>query len=417
MSESNKQRSAPDLTELRIDREARPSGGGSRGYVIVAMIGVVLLAVVAIFLFRGSAAAEVEVAVARDASKGGSGGAAAVLNASGYVTPRRKATVSSEITGRVTEMLVEEGMEVAAGQVLARLDDSELSAQLEVDRANREVASKAVREAEVMLLDAEKTLWRAKELREKGFETQQGLDRAETAVDTTKARLALSREQLQAADRRVEYVQRLLDNCTVRAPFAGIAISKDAQVGEIVSPISAGGGFTRTGISTIVDMESLEVEVDVNESFIARVRPGQRVEAVLEAYPDWRIPASVRTTIPSADRQKATVKVRIKFDALDPRILPDMGVNVAFLRSEESGAAAEASARALIPRQALRENDGKKIVFVVRDDKAERRAVSAGIESGPDIEILAGVSGGELVVVKGPETLQDGDRVKIVSGK
>lgn len=411
------QRSAPDLTELRIDREARPSGGGSRGYVIVAMVGVVLLAIVAIFLFKGSTAAEVEVAVARDASKGGSGGAAAVLNASGYVTPRRKATVSAEITGRVTEMLVEEGMEVAAGQVLARLDDSELAAQLEVDRANREVASKAVRESEVTLLDAEKTLWRAKELREKGFTTQQELDRAETAADTAKARLALSREQLQASGRRVEYVQSLVDNCTVRAPFAGIAISKDAQVGEIVSPISAGGGFTRTGISTIVDMESLEVEVDVNESFIARVRPGQRVEAVLEAYPDWRIPASVRTTIPSADRQKATVKVRIKFDALDPRILPDMGVNVAFLRSEESGSATEASPRAMIPRQAVRENDGKKIVFVVRDEKAERRAVSAGIESGPDIEILAGVSGGELVVVKGPETLQDGDRVRIVSGK
>ena len=210
----------------------------------------------------------------------------------------------------------------------------------------------------------------------------------------------------------------------VRAPFDGVAISKDAQPGEMISPVSAGGGFTRTGIGTIVDMSSLEIEVDVNESFINRVRPDQKVEAVLDAYPEWRIPAHVITTVPSADRQKATVRVRIGFDRqtpragssdgrLDERILPDMGVKVSFLRDEEPVQAAASAPRFQVPKSAVRTNDGRTILFVVRGDRVERRAIQTGDEDGDVVQVLSGVSAGEQVVIEGPVTLKDGDRVRI----
>lgn len=403
--------SKPDISGLRIDHGARATSGGWKLGTVIAMVLAALVGIVGFIVVRGMAKVEVEVSAARPPSAAGTG--AAVLNASGYVTPRRKATVAAKITGRVIEMLVDEGMAVEAGQVLARLDEAELRAQLEVERANREVAARAVEEADVTRADAERTLWRARELREKGFATQEDLDRAATAVEASRARLALARQQHQAASRRVELIETEIGNCTVRAPFAGVAISKDAQAGEIVSPMSAGGGFTRTGISTIVDMSSLEIEVDVNESFIARVKPGQSVEAILDAYPDWHIPAKVRTTIPAADRQKATVKVRISFDALDPRILPDMGVKVAFMRQEDGEERPAQAARALVPKDAVRDAEGMKVVFVVKDERLDRRAVTTGLDVGPDVEIMAGVSPGERVVVKGPEALADGRRVVV----
>jgi HlyD family secretion protein len=205
----------------------------------------------------------------------------------------------------------------------------------------------------------------------------------------------------------------------VRAPFSGVAISKDAQPGEMISPVSAGGGFTRTGIGTIVDMSSLEIEVDVNESFINRVKSDQKVEAILDAYPDWQIPAHVITTVPTADRQKATVRVRIGFDQLDPRILPDMGVKVSFLREPESTSALATSAnnaavaRFEIPKSAVRTENDRTVVFVVREDRVERRAVRTGLEQGDVVEVLSGVSAGEQVVINPPATLKDGDRIRI----
>ncbi|HEY7057454.1 MAG TPA: efflux RND transporter periplasmic adaptor subunit, partial [Vicinamibacterales bacterium] len=216
------------------------------------------------------------------------------------------------------------------------------------------------------------------------------------------------------AESQVNLQKTNLADMVVRAPFSGIAISKDAQPGEMISPVSAGGGFTRTGICTIVDMSSLEIEVDVNESYINRVRSDQRVEATLDAYPDWRIPSHVITTIPSADRQKATVKVRIAFDQLDPRILPDMGVKVSFLREPEAAGAAPVAPRAVLPKAAIRTVDGRAVVFVVNDDRIERRAITVGLENGDQIEVLSGVSAGERVVVEGPQTLKDGDKVKVL---
>jgi HlyD family secretion protein len=199
----------------------------------------------------------------------------------------------------------------------------------------------------------------------------------------------------------------------VRAPFDGVAISKDAQPGEMISPVSAGGGFTRSGIATIVDMSSLEIEVDVNESYINRVHAGMPVEAVLDAYPDWRIPAHVIATIPSADRQKATVKVRIGFEQLEPRILPDMGVKVSFLNQRPTSEAAAAKPRLVVPKAAVRSADGRSIVFVMHTDRVERRAVSVGSTLGDQTEVLSGVNAGERVVIEGPQTLKDGDKVKV----
>jgi HlyD family secretion protein len=400
----------PDLSELRIDRDADGGGGGRRALLIAAMILVAAAAVIVLLIAR-TRPAEVTVAAARAPS---SPGETTILNASGYITPRRRATVAAKITGRVTEVLVDEGMPVHAGQVLARLDDSDAQRRLAAVRADRDVARASLAELHVALADAERTLQRTRDLREQGVVGQQELDTATTAVESIEAQIEVAKRNVDAAEAQVAVAEQDLENYTIRAPFDGIAVSKDAQPGEMVSPISAGGGFTRTGISTIVDMASLEVEVDVNESFIAKVTPGQRVESVLDAYPDWRIPSSVRTIIPTADRQKATVKVRISFDALDPRILPDMGVKVSFLDEQPQTAREETpAARALMPAAAVRTIDGRPVVFVVTGDRVERRAVTLGRTVGSDVEVAAGITPGERVVVNGPADLEDGQQVRV----
>jgi RND family efflux transporter MFP subunit len=334
-----------------------------------------------------------------------------VLNASGYVTARLQATVSSKITGKVVEVLVEEGMTVREGQVLARLDDASARSYLRLSEAELTAARGTVHETEVRIKEAELHLGRSRQLVAEGVLGRAELDTAEAEVDSLKARLAQQREQAAVAERQVAVRQTELADTIVRAPFAGVAISKDAQPGEMVSPISAGGGFTRTGICTIVDMRSLEIEVDVNESYINRVTAEQRVTATLDAYPDWSIPASVIAIIPAADRQKATVLVRIGFDALDPRILPDMGVKVAFLETQDATTRAEGPGPILVPMAAVRQQNGQSGVLVVAQDTVERRAVRTGDTMGDRIEILAGLSEGERIVVDGPPDLVDGDRV------
>jgi len=398
----------PKVSDLSIDAGARDAEDSRRWIPWILLI--VLIAVIAgiVMVMRDSRAVEVATATARAAEVGV---AATVLNASGYVEPRRKATVAAKITGRVIEVLVEEGMAVEAGQVLARLDAADARRQTDATRANRDVARASLEEMRVNLIDAERRLRRTVELHQDGVASEQDLDSATAAVDALKAQLVVGSRNLDASEAQLAVAVQNLENYTIRAPFAGIAVSKDAQPGEMVSPVSAGGGFTRTGISTIVDMTSLEIEVDVNESYIARVAPGQPAEAILDAYPDWQIPATVRTIIPTADRQKATVKVRLAFDALDPRILPDMGVKVAF--RETAGEIDEAPrAQCLIPRKAIRKEGDHRVVFVVNGDIVERRAVSVGREFGAAAEILAGVSVGNLVVIEPPEDLEDGQKVK-----
>jgi len=291
----------PDLSSLKIDDRSRNSGRtGKRLSLFAAGLGAVVLLAGFVFAFKGQKPA-VEVGIARGA---GNSNAPALLNASGYVTPRRRSTVAAKITGRVTAVFAEEGIRVKAGQVLATLDNADARTRLESARADRDATAASIADLEVNLANAERELRRARELQASGVQSVQALDQARTTADSLRARIALAREQVRAADARINVAQQDLENTTVRAPFDGLVVSKDAQVGEMVSPISAGGGFTRTGIATIVDMQSLEIEVDVNESYIARVKPGQKVVATLDAYPNWQIPAKVRTIIPTADRQR-----------------------------------------------------------------------------------------------------------------
>jgi len=405
----------PDLGSLRIhDGQRSQSKMGKR--MFYAAIPVVIFAgiVAAAFAFRNQKAV-VEVAAA---AKPDAGGPQALLNASGYITPRRRATIAAKITGRVTGVFFDEGTRVAEGQLLATLDDSDVKRALDSAKADRDASRAAIADFEVQLKNAQIALRRADQLQKAGVQTQEALDNATTNADSLKAKIELAKQQVAAAESRIAVAQQAVDNCTIRAPFAGIVVSKDAQVGEMVSPISAGGGFTRTGIATIVDMNSNEIEVDVNESYIARVVPGQQVTATLDAYPDWRIPCKVRTVIPTADRQKATVKVRISFLKLDPKILPDMGVKVAFLEEEPPPSKNKSKEKgpqavAFIPKGAVRSDSNASFVFLVRDGKVERRAVSLGMDRGTDVAILAGVTPGDSLVVKGPENLRDGDKVEI----
>ena len=400
--------SGPDLSALRIDERARRSPRRLGWRALVVALVVVLGGAAGLFFLLRERAPEVEVATVR-ADKGGR---AALLNASGYVTPRQRATIAAKITARVNEIYVDEGMQVEPGQVLARLDDSDARARLHSAMAERDATAATVGDLRVNLDNAERELKRVEELWERKLVAEQNRDQAKMLVDSLKARIVLAREQVGAGEARVKVAQQDLDNCTVRAPFGGIVVSKDAQRGEMVSPVSAGGGFTRTGIATIVDMASLEIEVDVNESYIARVKTGQPVSAVLDAYPDWQIPAKVRTVIPTADRQKATVKVRATFERLDPRILPDMAVKVTFL-GEERSVTAEGAGRVLVSRAALVDEGGTTAVFVHRDGRVERRAVRLGQARGNDHEVVAGLSDGDQVVTTGAKQLRDGQSVRV----
>jgi RND family efflux transporter MFP subunit len=411
----------PDLSSLRISDTKRTSRRSGKRWIWIGLAVVVLGMVGAAAYAYRNRKVEVEVATSTKPATGPAG----VLNASGYVTPRRRATIAAKITGRVTGVFFDEGTRVTEGQLLATLDDSDARRALDSAKADREASQAAILDYEVQLKNAEIELRRTQQLVKDGVSTQQALDSAVMTADSLRAKITLAKEQVLASDARIKEQQQAVDNCTIRAPFAGIVVSKDAQVGEMVSPVSAGGGFTRTGIATIVDLHSNEFEVDVSEAYIARVHDNQAVNAVLDAYPGWVIPAKVRTVIPTADRQKATVKVRISITepdhvklydpAKDPRILPDMGVKVTFLENEPApGSKKEKPAAvAMVPQKAIRQDSSSKYVFVVKNDILERRAVTTGEERGSDVEILAGLAPDLSVVVNGPDTLRDGQSVQV----
>jgi RND family efflux transporter MFP subunit len=402
-----------DLSSLKIHDSARSKGAGGKILrILAASLGVLVLAIGSVMAFRNQTPG-VQVAAALPANDPQ---AETLLNASGYVTPRRRATVAAKITGRVTGVFFDEGMDVKETQLLATLDDSDAKRALNAAIADRNASHAAITDLEVQLKYAEIQLHRAQELFAEKVQSQEALDTANTNVDSLKAKILLARDQVTASEARVLVAQQGVDNCIIRAPFSGVVVSKDAQVGEMVSPISAGGGFTRTGIATIVDMNSNEIEVDVNEAYIARVHRGQKVMATLDAYPDWHIPSHVRTIIPTADRDKGTVKVRISFDKLDPKILPDMSVKVAFLSQTDSAKKTKPrgpTARAIIPQAAVRVSSAESYVFAVRDGRIERRAVTLGQKVSHDVQVMAGVNPGDELVVHGPENLKDGMKVRI----
>lgn len=401
---------ASDLKEkldaLKIDRGHEPPSSGAGLKIGLGILVVVVAAGGAWWMLRPRPVLVRTTTV--EAAVPASGGAASVLNASGYVTARRQATVSSRVTGKVIEVLVEEGMKVEKDQILARLDADQARQALALTQAQLEATRRSIDETQARLNEAAIRKTRVRDLVAGGVSSKADWDAVEAEVNVLEAQLATQRQRVLAGEREVDIQRQFVEDTIIRAPFAGVAISKNAQPGEIISPMSAGGGFTRTGICTVVDMSSLEIEVDVNEAYIQRVVPGQKVQATLDAYRDWAIPATVITTIPAADRQKATVTVRIAFDKLDPRILPDMGIKVAFLAVADSAEAP--SVRVVrLGRAALRGPQGDEFVFVVgQGDKIERRAVKVGAVSGDPVEVVAGLNAGERVVLEGPAELAVG---------
>jgi len=398
----------PTLDDLRIERSTKPDKPFPIWPVVISILVLLVMGGIVWYLNRPKPIT-VRTVLARETGSPGST-ERTVLNASGYVTARRAATVSSKVTGKVMEVNVEEGMHVKEGQILARIDDTNVKASLKLAEAQLTSARAGIAETRARIKEAVLNLRRIAELAKNNISAQADLDHAEADAAALNARLAQQEAEVIVSDRNVATWQQQLDDTIIRAPYSGIVTSKNAQPGEMISPISAGGGFTRTGICTIVDMESLEVEIDVNESYINRVQPSQPVEATLDAYQDWKIPCKVIAIIPTADRQKSTVKVRVGFDKLDPRILPEMGVKVAF--RETAGPLPAAARNVLVPKTAVQQQEGQDVVLVVQKGRAERRAVTVHSTTADEAIIGAGLAAGEKIVADWPQGLTGGMPIK-----
>ena len=399
------------LDELRIDRSVSSKGGRGSAVAWVLVFGALLALAYWWYSNRPRTVEVRSLTVRENSGGGGGGGARTLLNASGYVVARREATVSSKVTGKVIEVLIEEGMKVKEGQVLARLDTSNVVANLRLVEAQLDVAKSTLIETKVRLRETELELRRVSDLARSKIASQADLDHAEAEFNSAKARLERQQAEVTVAERQVGLWNQQMEDAVIRAPYSGVVTAKNAQPGEMISPISAGGGFTRTGICTIVDMDSQEIEVDVNESYINRVEPDQSVQATLDAYGDWKIPCRVIAIVPTADRQKATVRVRVAFEKLDRRILPHMGVKVAF-QGADAKTNTLVNGGVTIPKTALRQEGGKDVVFVLNADRAARRAVTLGETRLSEVVVLTGLVAGETIVLDVPATLSDGSKIR-----
>nr|WP_255682996.1 efflux RND transporter periplasmic adaptor subunit [Dyella sp. 2HG41-7] len=399
---------------MRIERHQRDdhkSGPGPWPWIVVAILVVLLAAGAGAWWWTSHRSVAVHTAQAVTAASDHSAGA--VLQATGYVTARRQATVSAQITGTLTAVQIEEGDHVKNGQVLARLDDSQYKAALDTAVAQAKAAHALVAQYQVQLAQNQRDASRDEALAKQGLISKQAAEQARTQANSTNALLLSQQKQAAAADAQVVEAQVNYGYCVIRAPFDGVITTKDAQIGEIVSPFSAGGGFTRTGIGTIVDMDSLEVDVDVNEAYIGRVTPKMSAEAVLDAYPDWKIPAHVIAIVPAADRGKATVKVRVAMEQKDSRIVPDMGVRVSFLEAKPA-TTAQAPKGVLVPAKAIVKRDGSESVFIVANGKARQQSVQPAAQDYGDMRLIpASVNAGDNVVVSPPDDLKDGSDVSV----
>jgi len=398
------------LDQLRIDRGTDPARAGHGRMWLAAGAAALGLSLVLWFWLRPTGV-PIHIAVAQTVTQEGAA-AGSILDASGYVVARRQATVASKITARMVELDIEEGERVKAGQIIAKLDDTNIRAALAQAGAQLSFAKAGLEETQVNLTNAQRDYDRQTSLSKGHFVSQSAVDNAQTTVDALRAQLATQRRNVEVAGRGVNVAERNLDDTIVRAPFSGIVTVKAAQPGEIVSPISAGGGFTRTGIGTIVDMDSLEIQVDVNENFINRVQSDQTVTAKLNAYPDWQIPAHVIAVIPTADRSKGTVLVRIGLDQKDARILPEMGVRVAFLADAAKDGGRPVTGVSL-PAAAVQASGSTGVLFVVRDTTLERRAVRLGAGNGDRVTVISGLAPGERVAVGDVKELKDGAKIRI----
>ena len=410
------------LRQLRIDRHERPAqtAPSRRWWWWAAGLSGLLIAagLAALFLLHSSLPM-VQAAVAKPVALGaGADAGTSVLDASGYVVARRQATVSAKITGKLAQLFIEEGVHVKEGDIVAKLDDRNASAALLQAKAGVTQAESTLAQAKAAATDITPIYERDRKMAAAGVISATALDQSKATFDARQTDVAVAQGNLAVRRAALEIAQRDLDDTIVRAPFTGVVTTKNAQPGEIVSPLSAGGGFTRSGICTLVDMDSLEVEVDVSENFISRVQAGEPATLKLNAYPDWAIPAYVIAVVPTADRSKATVKVRVGFKSRDPRILPEMGARVSFLSRPQNGTngSANATGGVTLPAAAVQANAGGAtgIVYVLHDDTVERREVKLGARSGDAQAVIAGVSSGERVAVGDLTKLSDGAHVKVV---
>ena len=412
------------INQLRIDRTSEPEDdGSSRRWLLIGASIVLVLALAGggWWLLSRPSGIAVQEAVAREVrssnSAGGGSAGASMLDASGYVVARRQATVASKTIGRVNEVLIEEGQKVEAGQVLARIDDSNIKASVQQASAALAQAEASLEAARVALADAKPIFDRNEQQMKANVISAQQFDQARATYNAAKTDFDVRKRAVESARAQLVVQQRYLDDTIVRAPFAGVVTVKAAQAGEIVSPQSA-GGYTRTGIGTIVDMDSLEVEVDVSENFINRVKPGQPATIKLNAYPDWEIPAEVIAVIPTADRSKATVKVRVGFKQKDSRVLPDMGARVSFLSQPTPGESKSATptVAVVIPNDAVQANGETGTVYLINSNNTvERRVVRLGARTNDGQLVLSGLSGGTRVAAGNLSALTDGAKIHIVT--
>jgi RND family efflux transporter MFP subunit len=402
------------LKELRIERHQRDghqAGPGRWPWIVGGVILLLALLGGAGWMLSGHRAVMVQTATAVTPSS--DRGAGAVLQATGYVTARRQATVSAQITGTLTAVLIEEGDHVMQGQVLARLDDSGYKANLAAAQAQADAARALLMQNQAQLAQGIHDAARLQSLVDRGLVSKQSAEQAQTQVNSLRAQLGAQQQQAKSADAQAAVAKVNFDYTVVRAPFSGVVTTKDAQVGEIISPLSAGGGFTRTGVGTIVDMDSLEVDVDVNEAYIGRVKPGMSAEAVLDAYPDWKIPAHVVAIVPTADRGKATIKVRVALEKKDARVVPDMGARVSFLE-EKPEATTQVPQGVLVPATAIVQRDGHSMVFVVDGNAVQQRTVNPAAQAYGELRLLpVAVKPGDSVVISPPTELHDGSAVQM----
>jgi RND family efflux transporter MFP subunit len=406
------------LNQLRIDRSEPPAAAGGQGKWWATGLAVVVVAGSGVWYLLRPTGVAVTTTVAQALTDGGpaSIGGASLLDASGYIVARRRATVSSKVTGKVVEVRLEEGQRVEAGEVIARLDDSNWKAALAQSNAQLQQAQANLVSAQTAFDDAKPIFERSEKQKVAAVISAQSFDEAHAQFNVSRNNLLIAQSALEAARAGVAVAQRSLDDTVIRAPFSGVVTEKAAQPGEMVSPVSAGGGFTRTGIGTVVDMDSLEVEVDVSENFINRVRPSQPVTIKLNAYPDWEIPGAVIAMIPTADRAKATVKVRIAIKQKDPRIIPEMGARVSFLAEKEPSSGAEKPSvvrGVIIPAEAVQSAGDASVVYVVHDSAVERRAVRLGAKTSAGQIIVAGLEAGNIVALGDLTKLHDGVRIRI----
>lgn len=406
-----------DLSGLRIDRSAHPPPEGRRRAVLIAALAVVALGIGILVATATLKTRPIEVSVAAAEAVGGAPGVAAseVLTANGYVVARRRASVSTEVSGRLSALYVAEGSRVREGQVLGVLRNDEQRAAVQSAQAALATARAARSEAEASAYEATVGRKRFEALLAKGLVSQSDFDESDARAKVAAARVESAAASVENARARLSAAQVEYARTFIRAPFSGAVLRKEAEVGEVVSPIPSSGGLTRGAIVTMADLSTLEVDVDVNEGYVGRTREGMRAEIALDAYPTDRYPGRVRQIVPTADRQKATVLVKVTFDSLDARVLPEMGAKVTFLAdaaAPPAGGTPVASAAVTIPKTAVADRDGRAVVFVAERGRAALRSVGPRPYGGDRVVVSGGLAPGELVVVDPPRSLADGSRIR-----